>query len=228
MPRPATLDEIYDVTEKAVDVFRDHGLRSCLFGSAACSLYGVDRTPNDVDLVVLTFDYDQEQLKQLLVDNDRDFYLVPSRNPSATYRILWCRLPGSSGRRGRGRGSAQRSCKVDILIPGVLNIPDLPRRRIKMISGIPTMPLIPLLLLKLQGWSDHRDSSRADMQEKQYVDAEDILELLDIAVERGQEVWQANLSWMPQGLIRDSEARVEDFMEEYPDSTMDWEAVGFH
>ncbi len=110
----------------------------------------------------------------------------------------------------------------------MLNIPDVPRRRIKMLSGIPTMPLIPLLLLKLQGWANHRDSHRGDMQEKQYVDAEDILELLEIAVERGQEVWQANLSWMPKGLIDDSEARVEDFLDEYPDSTMDWEAVGVH
>lgn len=180
----------------------------------------------DVDLVVLTNNYDQEELKQLLVDGDGDFYLVPSQNPSATYSILWCRLPSyTSGRRGRGR--AQRGCKVDILVPGVLNIPNVPRRRIKMISGLPVMPLIPLLLLKLQGWSDHRDSRRADMQEKQYVDAEDIQELLEIAVERGQQVWQDNLSWMPRSLVWDSEVRVEEFREEYPESMMDWEAIGF-
>ena len=32
------------------------------------------------------------------------------------------------------------------------------------------------------------------MQEKQYVDAEDVVELLQIAVERDQRVWQGNLS----------------------------------
>ena len=89
MPRPVTLDEIYDVAEQAVDIFRSHDLHTCLFGSAACSLYGVNRTPNvssgfphgvrdllaellgvlmrlmqDVDLVVLTKNYDQEELKQ--------------------------------------------------------------------------------------------------------------------------------------------------------------------
>ncbi|KAI0703897.1 hypothetical protein C8T65DRAFT_654564 [Cerioporus squamosus] len=230
MPAPATLDEIYDVVGKAVDIFEGYGLKSCLFGSAACSLYGVDRTPNDVDLVVLTRNHDQEELKQLLVDSDSDFYLVPSRNPSAAYSVLWCRLPSHTSRRGgrgRGRGRAQRRCKVDILVPGVLNIPDVPRRRVRMISGLPAMPLIPLLLLKLQGWSDHRDSPRADMQEKQYVDAEDIMELLEIAVERNQEVWQGNLSWMPRRLVRDSEVRVGEFVDEYPGSAMDWEAIGF-
>ncbi|RPD60544.1 hypothetical protein L226DRAFT_533867 [Lentinus tigrinus ALCF2SS1-7] len=220
--RPPTFDEIRDVAEQAVNIFRNHGLDSCLFGSAACSLFGVSRTPNDVDLVVLTKNYDQEELKQLLVDSSGDFYLVPSRNPSATYSVLWCRLPGRGGGRGRSR-----KCKVDILVPGVLNIPNVPWRRVKMIDGLPAMPLIPLLLLKLQGWSDHRDSHRADMQEKQYVDAEDILELLEIAVGRDQEVRQGNLSWMPRRLIWDSEARVEEFKEEYPISAMDWQDVGF-
>ena len=221
MPRPVTVDEIYDVAEQAVDIFRSHDLHTCLFGSAACSLYGVDRTPNvssgfphgvrdllaellrvlmrlmqDIGLVVLTKNYDQEELKQLLVDGSDDFYLVPSRNPSATYSVLWCRLSGGSNRRSRfgGRGSSRRSCKVDILVPGVLNIPNVPQRRIKMISELPVMPLIPLLLLKLQGWSNHRESTREDMQEKQYVDAEDVVELLQIAVERDQRVWQGNLS----------------------------------
>ena len=89
------------------------------------------------------------------------------------------------------------------------------------------MPLIPLLLLKLQGWSNHRESPRQDIQEKQYVDAEDVVELLQIAVERGQGLWQGNLSWMPRRLVRDAESRVDEFVAEYTDSAMDWSEIGF-
>ncbi len=46
MTRSGTLEEIYEVSKKAVDIFRSYGLKCCLFGSAACALYGVERTPN--------------------------------------------------------------------------------------------------------------------------------------------------------------------------------------
>ncbi|KAI0771284.1 hypothetical protein BD413DRAFT_67141 [Trametes elegans] len=221
MPRRPTTEEILNISERVVDIFQSYGLRSCLFGSAACNLFGVSRTPNDVDVVVLTERYDQEELKELLVNNDDDFYLVNSRNPNADYRVLWYRLPGRAGGR-------RRKCKVDLLLPGVLNIPFVPRRRVKVISGLPVMPLVPLLLLKLQGWSDHRESHREDMQEKQYVDVDDISELLDIAVERGQSIWQNNLSWVPRDFLDDAQDRVVDYIEEYPDSADSWEELGFY
>ncbi len=170
---------------------------------------------------MLTATYDQEQLKRFLVASNDKFYLVPSRNPVATYRVLWYRL-----RTRRRDGGQSRSCKVDILVPGVLNIPDVPRHRVKKISGLPVMPLIPLLLLKLQGWSDHRLSPRPDMQAKQHVDVEDILELLDIAVERGKEVSSRKLRWLPASLIRASRTRARDFGKKYPKSKDDWEEVG--
>ncbi|KAJ8473054.1 hypothetical protein ONZ51_g8102 [Trametes cubensis] len=215
-----TSEEILYVADKAVDTFRDRRLRCCLFGSTACYLFGVSRTPNDVDLVVFTNRYDAEELKEMLVEDDSDFYLVPSRNPTASYSVLWYRLPSSRRRR--------RKCKVDILVPPTLNIPHVPGRRIKIISDLPLMPLIPLLLLKLQGWSDHRESHREDMQEKQYVDVQDISELLEIAIDRGQDVRQDNLGWIPEQLRQDAQDRVWDFVEEYPDTAENWMMVGFN
>ncbi|KAI0672063.1 hypothetical protein C8Q78DRAFT_1024839 [Trametes maxima] len=220
MPRGPTNSEILQICDRVVEIFQQYDLRCCLFGSTACNLFGVSRTPNDVDVVVFTERYDQEDLKAILVGEDSDFYLVDSRDPSADYQVLWYCLP--SGRRG-----GRRACKVDILVPGVLNIPFVPRRRVKVISRLPVMPLIPLLLLKLQGWSDHRESYREDMQEKQYVDVEDIHELLGIAIDRGQRAWQDNLNWVPHELLGDAQQRVYDYVAEYPNSREDWEAIGF-
>ncbi|OJT10872.1 hypothetical protein TRAPUB_12605 [Trametes pubescens] len=220
MSRPPTEEEILGVSRTVVDIFDSVGLRCCLFGSAACYLFGVNRTPNDIDMVVFTSDCDQEALKDILVNADSDFFLIESRNPNADYRVLWCSLRPS--RRGN-----PRKCKVDILIPGVLDLPTVPRRREKIIDDLPVMPLIPLLLLKLQGWDHHRDSPRADQRDKQYVDVDDIGELLEIAVRRGQNVWQDNLKWMPRSLIHDAQDRVYDFCRQHPNYEDDWETVGF-
>lgn len=46
MSRPPTEEEILGVSRTVVDIFDSVGLRSCLFGSAACYLFGVNRTPN--------------------------------------------------------------------------------------------------------------------------------------------------------------------------------------
>lgn len=169
---------------------------------------------------MFTNDYDQEELKEILVNADNDFFFIDSRNPNAPYRVLWCSLRPS--RRGN-----PRTCKVDILIPGILNLPTVPHRREKIIDNLPVMPLIPLLLLKLQGWEHHRDSNRADQRDKQHVDVGDIGELLEIAVNRNQKITQANLKWMPRSLIRDAQERVYEFCREYPNYEDDWEMVGF-
>ncbi|OBZ77050.1 hypothetical protein A0H81_02983 [Grifola frondosa] len=117
--------------------------------------------------------------------------------------------------RSSSHGRQRRACKVDILIPGVLNIPHVPDGQEDVINNLPVMPIMPLLLLKLQGWSDHRASPRADMQEKQYVDVEDIKELLAIACELEQDAYQANLMWIPVEFLDDTQERVYDFLEEF-------------
>ncbi len=79
----------------------------------------------------------------------------------------------------------------------MLNIPNVPQEHVRTLSGLPVMPMIPQLLLKLQGWSDHRASPRTDMQLKQYVDVTDIDQLLAIAVDEGASVGAPECSWLP-------------------------------
>ncbi|KAI0733340.1 hypothetical protein C8Q72DRAFT_748935, partial [Fomitopsis betulina] len=198
MARLPTYAEICQVAEKAVSIFSDNGYESCLFGSTACALYGGTRCPNDVDLVVLA-DEDTEDLKHLLTEADDQFFLVPSRRRSANYEVLWYELP--SNRRGRGR-----QCKVDILVPGdALLIPDIPSRYIKHKDGLPVVPALPLLLMKLQGWTDHRYSNRRDFQEKELADVEDIEELLS---NTGTHIDSKQMAWLPEDFVSAAQERV--------------------
>lgn len=107
------------------------------------------------------------------MSKDSNFYTVASKDPRATYRVLWYRLGYS------------RSCKVDVLMPGIMNIPPVPAARIayrRSRSELPLIPFLPLLLLKLQAWMDHGEADKFYLRVKQYVDVQDIGDLLELAV----------------------------------------------
>ncbi|KAH9934560.1 uncharacterized protein BXZ73DRAFT_77032 [Epithele typhae] len=221
---------ILDIAKEAITIFSTYGLQSCLMGSAASFLYGVDRTPNDVDLVVLTATYTQEELKRLLVAASSDFYLVNPRSWAATYKVLW----HQKGRGGGvlGHSSYAHRCKVDILVPGVMNIPSVPTARIERpgLPGLPKLPMMPLvaqLFLKLQAWSDHRASSRPHEVPKQYTDARDVDQLLVIVVQRGSAV-KKGTGWMPAEMFEAARERVGRYVVHgSPSSRADWRALGY-
>jgi len=221
MSQGPSYEEIKSVARLAVRAFESRGLTTCLFGGTACRLYGNSRTPNDVDLVVLTTSHTTEDLKLLLSQiAPSTFYLRPPKSIGATYKVLFAKLRGNIH-------YSRRSCKVDILIPGVLNIPQIPPAHILHIDDLPVMPLIPLLLLKLQGWSDHRASSRSDMQQKQYMDIRDITQLLQIAVMRGARLEDA-IEWLPQEFVVAGRARLARYLETLrPSQTSNWVEIGF-
>lgn len=167
-------------------------------------------------MIVLTDAFEQEAVKEMVVEKDEDFFLVKSRRPGATYKILYYALkPWGAW------------CKVDILLPGALNIPFVPTNLITRIDGLPLMPLFAVLLLKLQGWTDHRDSEREDWQEKQYVDVEDIEELLGIVVDEYPDQIIDRQRWVPDSMIDAGQNRVDEFVEELPETKDDWLDVGF-
>lgn len=87
------------------------------------------------------------------------------------------------------------------------------------------MPLLALLLLKLQGWVHHRDSHRRDYQEKQHVDVVDIEELLDIALDAG--IVLDTERWMPEVFVLTARQRVEEFTAEFPETSYQWATIGF-
>ena len=143
-------------------------------------------------------------LKEMLVRANPRFYLVRSRSPTASYRVLWYRLSSSFHPR------PSVDCKVDVVIPGILNIPNVPPSRIVTLRGLPVMPLVPQLMLKLQGWADHRASDRPDMLAKGPVDVRDIDRLLEIAVGKRERVTAEDLAeWLPQSMVRTAAGRLE-------------------
>ena len=161
--------------------------------------------------------YDQERIKQLIIAADSTYYLVPSKNWRNTYKVLWKRIPGR----------LSISCKVDILVPPVMNIPFVDASRIVWSSKIPIMPLFAHLLLKLQAWQDHRDATfrRPDLRAKRYVDVKDIGELLVIAVR--ENVTLNGERWLPKTFLGAAERRVMLYITEYPASRVAWEKLGF-
>jgi len=86
------------------------------------------------------------------------------------------------------------------------------------------MPLLAVILLKLKGWDDHRDDSNRAKREKQYVDAEDIDEMLDIAIEEGCHLRDER--WMPKWFKGNARSRLTNFVEEYPETKERWEEIG--
>lgn len=218
-----TPEEIRKTARAAVSALEKNNLKACLFGSAACAIYGMEnRVPNDVDLIVLTNTIEQEQIKRLLVSTDNDFFLVPSTNPRANYRVLWYNLDPYKVSDGATR------CKVDVLVPGVLSIPNIPPRLICFEQTYPDIPLTPfftLLLLKLRGWWDHLTDHREYMWEKVPFDERDIEELLELAVEE-YEVHLQKERWLPMWLIEESEERARYFVIHCPDTTDAWSEIG--
>lgn len=164
-------------------------------------------------MIVMSNQYPTEDLKQLLVDHGKGFYKRASKQIGATYTVLYCRLSGY-----------RRSCKVDILVPGVLNIPFVDSWRIQHIDGLPVLPLFALLLMKLQGWSDHRASSRSDMQAKQYTDLRDLSQLVAIAYRNGEHL--DNAQWLPNDFLEAAKQRVENLIEANQ-QPINWRRIGF-
>ncbi|KAJ6529228.1 hypothetical protein B0H19DRAFT_1214535 [Mycena capillaripes] len=211
------LDEVERVARATVTALLSAGIRSCLVGGMACSIYGNSRVPGDVDIVCLTDKYTQAELKAILVAKDPNFYTVASKDLFATYRVLWYRI-------------GFRRCKVDVLSPGIMNIPAVPVPRIayrKSRSDLPLMPFLPLLLLKLQAWMDHREADKLYLRAKQHVDVRDIGELLELAVGKYNVDLKQDGKWLPESFVRAAATRVKAYVRSFPDSAELWRDIGF-
>jgi hypothetical protein len=139
-------------------------------------------TTQDIDIVVSEDpedpyeSLDPEDIKEQIVLADSRYYLEQSRKRGATYQILYCRLPGWST-------DPERCVKVDILVPPTLGLPTITDSDIFLIDNIPVMPIFDLLVMKTQGWWDHRNSPRTDFQRKEDNDISDVIALLESARE---------------------------------------------
>ena len=167
-------------------------------------------------MLVLT-SHGAEYIKRLLADSDDRYTRVRSRKPGETYKVLWFTLPGEG-----------RRCKVDILTPGTLDLPRVPSRKIEYpIRGIPCMPLIALLGMKLRGWEDHRESYEERYNVKQWDDVADIEELLEVCSEQGVQAHSKQWRWLDEQFRDDMDARVLEFAQQEPQTRDLWEEIGF-
>ncbi|TFK64119.1 hypothetical protein BDN72DRAFT_846874 [Pluteus cervinus] len=220
-----TISELNDVAKAAITVFKKHDLQTCVVGSLACYHYGMNRTPADVDLIVMSRSYSQEQLKEMLVREDPRFYTVRAKNwPRDTFNVLWFRISTSNT-----SYSVSKTCKIDILQPGVMNIPSVPSQLFVQTAGLPLMPFLPLLLLKLQAWEDHGNSSKPHLQRKQTTDVTDLISLTDLIKQRRfeKEELKAKGDWTWTGtvLLSESVGRIARFKSTYSTTENAWKQI---
>ncbi|CAE6448123.1 unnamed protein product [Rhizoctonia solani] len=204
-----TCSDILAATDDAVRIFEARGIRISAVGGLACKLEGNIRTPNDADLLVLDTVSSQEQLKQILTQANSKFYLIPARDSSATYKVLWYQT--TMGIR----------VKVDLLQPGIMSIPDfspdLIQYRQYLTHRIPVAPFGLVLLLKLQAWEQHQQSSELRYYTKHHTDAQDINYLLPQATSAG-----VTCDYLPSDFRREARRRVRAYVKSHPSSKEHW------
>jgi hypothetical protein len=172
----------------------------------------------DIDVVVSDDYYDPEDIKEIIVAEDDRYYLKQSRKPGATHRILYCRLPGWAT-------DDTRRVKVDILVPPTLNLPAVSASETCRFNNIPVMPIFDLLVMKTQGWNDHRNSYRSDFRAKEDDDVSDIFALLESAKQENVS-YRANRKRHSREFMSHARTLVNEFVNEYGRPGK-WRALGF-
>jgi hypothetical protein len=160
---------------------------------------------------------DQEAIKRALVSANPDFYLRNAKSPLATYKVLYYRMPF--------RGF----CKVDLLLPGIMNLPALPTKLVVTIDDLPITPFALLLITKLQCWDDHCKAPEQFKREKQYTDIIDIETLLGLKYAvalRKERPWTSAEMFSPE-LQALTKRRVKDICAVCPGQAKDWRLLGF-
>ncbi len=151
-----------------------------------------------------------EDLKDQIARHHDNFYLTNSKNPRYSYKILWYRHDF-------------KSCKVDILLPGILDIPPIPVDKIVTMEDLPVMPFLPLFYLKVQGWWHHKQAfMKPHLQRKVPQDVRDIKELLRL-VKQQRFVFEGNgVEWLPQWFFEKARMHVSEYSKVYPQTRREW------
>ena len=184
----------------------------------------------DLDILCLGSPWDVETLKMIVTTTNPSFYLIPSKTPGATYKVLWYRIGAYYSRR----------CKIDLLFPGTMNIPSVPVSSIDhpAVEGvvaaggspppgtIPCAPFTLVFLLKLQAWAQHLDSDVLRFRLKANTDASDLKTMLPIARRKGVDIRRRE-GYLPRSFLASATPRAKRFVGEWPETLRDWRALGF-
>jgi len=213
---------ILDIARDVIDTLKEIGIEDCCFiGGVARKLhaYELGRDPSDIDIFCLTqYSGGAEAIKQELCQANNRFYTVRARNPRNPWNVLWWQ--------GQFNGAPSPvKIKIDILIPGVLDLAYVHPSYIDWFNGLPCAPLDLTLLHKLKGWDDRHYSPRQDQRAKIPWDAQDIWDLL----QRADEVRLNITNYRPYitDSFRDaSYRRLRKFALEYPEDESLFRGLG--
>ncbi|KIM42091.1 hypothetical protein M413DRAFT_126473 [Hebeloma cylindrosporum] len=231
--------------KSATEILQSHGIPSAIFGSLASHLYGAPRLPKDVDILTIppagfsehSGDLLQEELKALIArSRPRDFYLKDAKNPGDTYKILIFRPSPSINYPARSQEEiikrADPECKIDILTPGTMHLPQLETSYIHWVAEIPLVPFSLLLVQKLQGWDDNRNAEEPFRRYRQHKDAKDVKALLglkefvNVLIQTGRDGW-TNTELFSEEFQQLTKERVEGFARVFASSAKQWRSLGF-
>ncbi|KAF8633079.1 hypothetical protein AX15_001527 [Amanita polypyramis BW_CC] len=225
MPGKLTTREIRRVARRTIEKLEDGGFRCCVFGSLACSVWGMqDRVPADIDIVVFGQHNDPEQIKAYLASasestGDNRFTLQDARD-SNDYKVLYYNA---------SYYPRHKRCKVDILVSGFkspLGIPGIPKGRVARPNSheIPVVPFLVLIILKVQGWRDYRTHRKPWLRAKTPQSIRDIMWLLNMLDNNDH---LGYFHWLPRWFIKQAEELVKKFTDKYPDTTSSFRSIGF-
>ncbi len=109
-----------------------------------------------------------------------------------------------------------------------LHIPKIPPQHVKYPNGydIPVVPLLVVLILKVQGWRDHRRSGKKRFRAKIPQDIEDIRQLLDMADDAGDRLNDLD-DWSPRWFLKRAESLVKRYTNHFEETTCLFRDLGF-
>lgn len=168
-------------------------------------------------MLILNATQTAEQIKEEILRSSPEFSLADLATLSATYRVCWFTFPIS-----------ERRCRVDILLPGMIQLPELPPSCVVSAphTAIPIMPLLPTLLHKCLAWEYHRGIQTEHYVMKTANDSREILELLPEAATSSECTAQSG-SWLPAWFTENSRNSITSFVAEHPDSAASWVGMGY-
>jgi hypothetical protein len=176
----------------------------------------------DVDVLILDSQYDQEEVKRMMTRRSRRFYLVNATTFGADWKVLWYHPSG--------RGSTRRpaAVKIDVLLPRTMELPSFDPYWIDYNNdlGLPTAPLLLVLLHKVLGWSERIESSQYHQYQKHEQDASDVGTLAPLASKMGVTIHD---NVLPDDFIESATEWVNDFIATYPNlrTRYHWRKIGF-
>ena len=133
----------------------------------------------------------------------------------------------------------QAKVRIDIVLPGMMNLPALPPAQITWRTGsgstpLPVLPFDLLLFQKLQAWDDHRNASGGRVSNRISNDLNDILWMMCEGVPKYMKDWKVvghdkwnNRSLFSERFERLTKERVAAFCANHRHVKPEWRAIGF-